>query len=66
MSEQPTSADGAPPRSRLVRWLLVVGALCGVVYVVLLFVPVYHVEYENNPDPGTNSEPIERVVTARL
>jgi hypothetical protein len=44
MSEQPTHTNGAPPRSRLLRWLLLVGALCGVVYVVLQFVPIYHVE----------------------
>ena len=52
MSEQPTSTGDAPPRSRLVRWLLVVGALCGVVYVVLLFVPVYHVEHERDATGG--------------
>jgi hypothetical protein len=52
MSEQSTFADGAPPRSRLVRGLLMVGALCGVVYLALMFIPVYHVEFERDETGG--------------
>jgi hypothetical protein len=52
VNELSTSTGGALPRSRLLRWLLVGGALCGVVYVVLMFVPIYHVEYERDETGG--------------
>lgn len=54
MSEQSTSTEdrGALPRSRVLRWLLVGGALCGVAWLVLMFVPIHHVEHERDETGG--------------
>jgi len=52
MSDEPTATDGPRTRSRAWRWALVVPVVLGLAYLVLSFVPIYHVEHERDPTQG--------------
>ena len=54
MSEESTSVGGGLLQGKLARGLTGVAALLGAAYVVLQFVPVYHIAHERDPTEGVH------------
>ena len=54
MSDEKTSASAGLLQRKLVRGLIGLTALLGSAYVVLQFVPVYHIAHERDPTLGVN------------